>query len=171
MYRACVRIALYYSVYISMIIQTLRLSKERTPTRNGLSFCLIYRIIPALTIQFVVGRYVHPVVCIDYVSIANRPYLPRPATTHWDILCDGFFMSVVTSDLILAKVRLPRRSSYPRLPLFNFFFCCFPSNCRWLRGICIRGLLSSLCFRSSTISRPFRYDRRPERALSALFLT
>lgn len=49
-------VALYYLVYFSFIVQALLLSKEHYSTRNGLVFCLLYRVIPALTIQFVVGR-------------------------------------------------------------------------------------------------------------------
>lgn len=86
---------LYYLVYFSFIVQALLLPKEHYSTRNGLVFCLLYRVIPALTIQFVVGR---------------------ARSTHWDIICDGIFMSVVTSDLILAT--MAKRELHPWVVVF-----------------------------------------------------
>jgi hypothetical protein len=72
--------ALYYLVYFSFIVQALLLPKEHYSTRNGLVFCLLYRVIPALTIQFVVGRYL--ALALNTRSTHTHMRMHVPHRTH-----------------------------------------------------------------------------------------
>lgn len=74
----------YYVLFVSSILQSLALShKQHGWTKFGLILSLCMRLVPALLFQAHVQ--------------------PEPVTVT-DILCEGFFMSVLTCDIILAKM-------------------------------------------------------------------
>ncbi|KAF4723876.1 hypothetical protein FOZ63_001225, partial [Perkinsus olseni] len=71
----------YYAFLIALIIRVVVI-KENPATRNILLFCLLYRTVPSLL--FVLG-------------ITN-------STSLESIICDGLFMSIVTTDLVVARM-------------------------------------------------------------------
>ncbi|KAF4655143.1 hypothetical protein FOL46_008378 [Perkinsus olseni] len=71
----------YYAFLIALIIRVVVI-KENPATRNILLFCLLYRTVPSLL--FVLG-------------ITN-------STSLESIICDGLFMSIVTADLVVARM-------------------------------------------------------------------
>lgn len=72
----------YYSMYILAVTKTLSLQKPHGWSRFGLSTSLLMRIVPAILIHFGVESQIKVV----------------------DVVCDGFFMAVLTSDVTLAKM-------------------------------------------------------------------
>jgi cytidyltransferase-like protein len=87
-------LTLYYGIYFISIIKIVMLPAAHSSTRNGLIFCLLYRAFPGIVIHFI----------------------GRTPTTHWDIICDGTFLAVISSDLILAK--MAKRELHPWIVLF-----------------------------------------------------
>lgn len=73
----------YYSIYLVAVIKTLLLREPHGWSRFGLSASLLMRVIPALLFQVVVP--------FTQVGVA-------------DVICDGLFMAVLTSDVMLAKM-------------------------------------------------------------------
>ncbi|KAL7536293.1 hypothetical protein ACHAXR_007056 [Thalassiosira sp. AJA248-18] len=77
---------LYASMYIMALVKTLLLKKEHNWSRFGIIFCLTMRLIPAVFLRW--GVY--------------------PATTYEltavDVVVDGLFLAVLTSDVTLAKM-------------------------------------------------------------------
>mmetsp|Transcript_18878 Transcript_18878/g.35747 ORF Transcript_18878/g.35747 Transcript_18878/m.35747 type:complete len:555 (-) Transcript_18878:451-2115(-) len=76
---------LYACMYITALIKTLLLKKEHNWSRFGIIFCLTMRLIPAVFLRW--GVY--------------------PATydmTAVDVVVDGLFLAVLTSDVTLAKM-------------------------------------------------------------------
>jgi len=90
-----VSLTLYYSIQIYTLIQIWQLPKEHSGTRNGLVFCLLYRNFPSAFIYF---------------SVGSSP------TTIYTIICDGLFTTVLTSDMILAK--MAHRPLHPWVVVF-----------------------------------------------------
>jgi len=74
--------AVYYAMYVLAVTKTLLLKKPRGWSRFGLSASLLMRIVPAILIHFGVASEIKTV----------------------DVVCDGFFMAVLTSDVTLAKM-------------------------------------------------------------------
>ncbi|KAL3790315.1 hypothetical protein HJC23_002941 [Cyclotella cryptica] len=75
----------YYSMYITAFVKTLLLKKEHNWSRFGIIFCLMMRFIPAVFLRW--GVY--------------------PSTydlTAVDVVVDGLFLAVLTSDVTLAKM-------------------------------------------------------------------
>eukprot|EP01103_Thecamoeba_quadrilineata_P010313 TRINITY_DN2186_c0_g1_i2.p1 TRINITY_DN2186_c0_g1~~TRINITY_DN2186_c0_g1_i2.p1 ORF type:complete len:408 (-),score=38.68 TRINITY_DN2186_c0_g1_i2:490-1713(-) len=81
----------YYALFIYSIIQTFTLPFS---SRNGMTVCLMYRVIPATLI---------------WLGVASEKSL-------LDIICDGLFMSILTSDMILA--RMAKRDLHQWVVLF-----------------------------------------------------
>lgn len=73
----------YYAVFVAAIVQALRLGQHHGWTRFGLTASLLMRFVPALLLQW------------DVLSFP---------LSVMDVICDGFFLSVLTSDLVLAKM-------------------------------------------------------------------
>lgn len=76
---------LYASMYLTALVKTLLLKKDHNWSRFGIIFCLTMRLIPAVFIRW--GFY--------------------PATnglTAVDVVVDGLFLAVLTSDVTLAKM-------------------------------------------------------------------
>lgn len=78
----------YYALYVTALIKTLNLGKEHGWSRFGLSVCLLMRVLPAILIR--VSQWTGDVTI--------------PELTVRDVLCDGFFMALLTSDVTLAKM-------------------------------------------------------------------
>jgi len=76
-------VSLYSAVFVYSLIQALLLPTKHSSTRNGLIFCLIYRVFPAVVLHQSVG-----------IS----------STTIWDVIVDGVFMSVLTTDITVSKM-------------------------------------------------------------------
>lgn len=74
--------ALYYLMYVLAVTKTLLLKEPHGWSRFGLSVCLLMRIVPAILLHFGVESSLKVV----------------------DVVCDGFFMAVLTSDVTLAKM-------------------------------------------------------------------
>jgi cytidyltransferase-like protein len=73
----------YYSLYVVAVVKCLSLKKPHGWSRFGLSASLLMRSIPAVFLHFGVSAF-------DLKTV--------------DVICDGFFMAVLTSDVTLAKM-------------------------------------------------------------------
>lgn len=84
---------LYYTMYLIAVARTLLLSQPHGWSRFGLSASLLMRLIPAV-LYFQVG------------NSNNDSVVDNVATTVGtaDVICDGLFMAVLTSDVTLAKM-------------------------------------------------------------------
>lgn len=95
---------IYYTLLIYTILKVVFLPLKHYSTRNGMLFCLLIRYFPALLIQL---------------------NLLTSDLSEFEIICDGLFMSILTSDLILAK--MAQRDLHPwvvvfaMISLFNSF--------------------------------------------------
>mmetsp|Transcript_8944 Transcript_8944/g.12959 ORF Transcript_8944/g.12959 Transcript_8944/m.12959 type:complete len:335 (+) Transcript_8944:771-1775(+) len=76
-------ITIYYGMYLTAVMKSLSLRKPHGWSRFGLSTSLLMRFIPAVFMHFGV---------------------PGFSITVLDVICDGFFMAVLTSDITLAKM-------------------------------------------------------------------
>jgi hypothetical protein len=76
---------LYYMIFIRALLTAIFLPSKHYISRNGVVLCLFYRLIPAIIMQLVTGKS----------SIQVNPL---------SVVCDGVFMSIITSDLILSKM-------------------------------------------------------------------
>lgn len=74
---------IYYGMYITAVIKTLMLRKPHGWSRFGLSASLLMRFLPAIFLRLSVTHYDLSVL---------------------DVICDGLFMAVLTSDITLAKM-------------------------------------------------------------------
>eukprot|EP01103_Thecamoeba_quadrilineata_P006136 TRINITY_DN15861_c0_g1_i1.p1 TRINITY_DN15861_c0_g1~~TRINITY_DN15861_c0_g1_i1.p1 ORF type:complete len:495 (+),score=67.58 TRINITY_DN15861_c0_g1_i1:183-1667(+) len=81
----------YYSLFIYSIIQTISLPFS---SRNGMAVCLMYRAIPA---------------ALFWLGLSSQK-------TLLDIICDGLFMSILTTDMIVAK--MAKRDLHPWVVIF-----------------------------------------------------
>ena len=79
----------YYSLYIVAVVKCLMLTKPHGWSRFGLSASLLMRSIPAVFLHYGVSAF-------DLKTV--------------DVICDGFFMAVLTSDVTLAKDGRPGNS-------------------------------------------------------------
>jgi len=74
---------IYYAMYVTAVIKSLMLRQEHGWSRFGVSASLLMRCLPAVCFHF---------------------GLPSYSITMMDVICDGLFMSVLTSDITLAKM-------------------------------------------------------------------
>ena len=72
----------YYIMYATSIIKVMILPKEHAWSRFGISTALLMRLAPAV------------------IVFLNIPY----SQNIKDVICDGFFMAILTSDITLAKM-------------------------------------------------------------------
>ena len=72
----------YYAMYLLAVVKTLLLKHPHGWSRFGLSTSLLMRIVPAILIHFGLESEINVI----------------------DVICDGFFMAVLTSDVTLAKM-------------------------------------------------------------------
>jgi choline-phosphate cytidylyltransferase len=87
----------YYAIYIVAVLKSLLLKSPHGWSRFGLSASLLMRVIPALLFQF-----------------TNT----RQSLGMGDVICDGIFMAVLTSDVTLAK--MAGRELHPWVVLMSF---------------------------------------------------
>jgi phosphatidylglycerophosphate synthase len=73
----------YYILYIATFYTTLTIHSKNRATRNGLVFCLCYRAVPAV---------------LMWLGLIPGSF------TVLDLISQGLFMAVLTSDIILAKM-------------------------------------------------------------------
>jgi choline-phosphate cytidylyltransferase len=87
----------YYTIYAAAVLKSLSLQKPHGWSRFGLSASLLMRVVPALLFQF-----------------TNT----RQSLGVGDVICDGLFMAVLTSDITLAK--MAGRELHPWVVLMSF---------------------------------------------------
>jgi cytidyltransferase-like protein len=88
--------AIYSIMMVVTFVRLLMFPAKHSSTRNGLIFCLLYRLVPA----GIVTLFDSPVGLVD-------------------ALCDGLFFSIVTCDLIVAK--MAERELHPWILVFAMF--------------------------------------------------
>lgn len=113
---------LYYGLFGSAILQALRLSKQHSWTKVGLILSLLMRLVPALLLQ----------------SSVEYP------VTIGDAVCDGLFLAVLTSDLILAK--MAGRELHPWVIIMSLAAVLSHGIILILVGVYYIGVFSDLCF-------------------------
>lgn len=111
---------LYYALFGASILQALRLSKPWN--RFGLIVSLLMRLVPALLLQSSVEYQV----------------------TTGDAVCDGLFLAVLTSDLILAK--MAGRQLHPWVIVMSLAAVLSHGIILILVGVYYIGVFSDLCF-------------------------
>jgi choline-phosphate cytidylyltransferase len=116
----CMRI-LYYGLLVSSLINSYFLKSGWT--KFGLLTSLSMRLIPALLLHFGME--------------------PSPLTTA-DVICDGLFMSVLTTDIALAK--MAGRELHPWVVLMSLAAVLSHSIILTLVSIYFVGVFSDLCF-------------------------
>jgi len=88
--------AIFYVLIVRALLDAVfTISKEKNATRNGLVFCILYRAGPAL---------------LMWLGIMPGTF------TDLDLICEGLFMSVLNSDIILAK--MAKRDLHPYIVIF-----------------------------------------------------
>mmetsp|Transcript_4231 Transcript_4231/g.8091 ORF Transcript_4231/g.8091 Transcript_4231/m.8091 type:complete len:545 (-) Transcript_4231:152-1786(-) len=97
----------YYGMYITAVIKTLMLGKTHGWTRFGLAASLLMRFLPALIL-----------------AVGTRTQKKLLDLSVLDVICDGFFMAVLTTDVTLAK--MAGREIHPWVVLMSF--CAVVSN-------------------------------------------
>eukprot|EP00741_Cyanophora_paradoxa_P013417 tig00020685_g12956.t1 len=102
-----VRLA-YLLILVHTIIKAVLLKAGQERTRNGLLLCLLYRVVPLLAKRLV----------------------GAPNTTDVEILADGLTLSLITSDLIVAK--MAKRDLHPLIVI-----ACMVSIFNDLGAICL----------------------------------
>jgi cytidyltransferase-like protein len=86
----------YYTIYLVAVLKTLRLQAPHGWSRFGLSASLLMRVIPALL--FHVAASDSSTTTTDGSSSSSYELCIA------DVICDGLFMAVLTSDVTLAKM-------------------------------------------------------------------
>ena len=89
----------YYTVYLLAVLKTLLLKAPHGWSRFGLLTALLMRVMPALFFQLSIQSETAPL-------------------TVADVICDGLFMAVLTSDITLAK--MAGRELHPWVVLMSF---------------------------------------------------
>ena len=87
----------YYIMYVTSIVKCLLLHSEHWWSRFGITTSLLMRLGPAVII---------------YLGI------PYSQTSNMDVISDGFFMSILISDITLAK--MAGRELHPWVVLMSF---------------------------------------------------
>lgn len=85
---------IYYAVVLTVVWRAVNLPAHLAESRNGILFCLAFRVTPAV---------------LFYLGWVQEE-------TLLNVVCDGLFVSVITTDLALAK--MSKRNLHPFLWLF-----------------------------------------------------
>jgi len=109
----------YYGMFAAAVVNSAMLPDDHSWTRFGLLVSLLMRLVPALLLQAVPVNYM-------------------------DIICDGLFMAVLTSDLSLAK--MARRELHPWVVLMSLASVLSYSVILTLVAVYFIGVFSDLCF-------------------------
>lgn len=114
----------YYGMYITAVLKTLMLEKVHGWTRFGLAASLLMRFLPAVILRM--------------GTTQNNFEL-----SFLDVISDGFFMAVLTSDVTLAK--MAGREIHPWVVLMSF--CAVVSNSTILTLVFVYyiGVYADLC--------------------------
>ena len=102
---------MYYTIYILAVTRALLLQKPHGWSRFGLSASLLMRLIPALLFWIDVN---------DDDDVSDSLEQPNSSSVYTvaDVICDGLFMAVLTSDITLAK--MAGRELHPWVVLMSF---------------------------------------------------
>ena len=92
----------YYALFLLAVTKTLLLKNPHEWSRFGLLASLLMRFIPAILYFHSYDDDDDVVVFHDDNDATNM--LDRPIVSMADVICDGLFMAVLTSDLTLAKM-------------------------------------------------------------------
>jgi hypothetical protein len=114
----------YYSMYITAFIKMLLLKKEHSWSRFRIIFCLMMRFIPAVFLRW--GVY--------------------PSTydlTAVDVVVDGLFLAVLTSDVTLAK--MAGREIHPWVVLMSSAAILSHATIIFLVLVCYIAVFADLC--------------------------
>jgi choline-phosphate cytidylyltransferase len=112
----------YYTLFVASVVQALRLQEPHGWTRFGLTSSLMMRLVPALLLQWDVS---FPLIVMD-------------------VVCDGFFLAVLTSDLILAK--MSNRELHAWVVLMSLAAVLSYSTILILVAVYYVAVFSDLCF-------------------------
>ncbi|KAL6068247.1 Choline/ethanolamine phosphotransferase (CEPT) [Balamuthia mandrillaris] len=108
-------LTVYVALNVLVLIETLRLPSSNYATRNGLLFCLIYRaLFPSIALYL--SSSSAPSTTIEELEILPQQLVASSSSYLWPIICDGLFMTVVTSDIILGK--MAKRDLHPWIVVF-----------------------------------------------------
>jgi len=110
---------MYYGLFGAALVHAALLPKQHSWTRFGLLVSLLMRLVPAFLLQAVPVNYM-------------------------DIICDGLFMAVLTSDLSLAK--MSGRELHPWVVLMSLASVLSYSVILTLVAVYFIGVFSDLCF-------------------------
>jgi cytidyltransferase-like protein len=113
---------LYYGIFVAALLQSLNLPSQHGWTRFGLVCSLIMRLVPALLLQ---------------AGVAFPPSV-------FDVVCDGLFLAVLTSDLTLAK--MAGRELHPWVVLMSLAAVLSYTTILTLVAIYYIAVFSDLCF-------------------------
>lgn len=95
----------YYAMYLLAVTKTMLLKKPHGWSRFGLLASLLMRLIPA--ILYFHADDVAQIAAADMIGGIDPTVsaaIDRPIVGMADVICDGLFMAVLTSDLTLAKM-------------------------------------------------------------------
>jgi cytidyltransferase-like protein len=112
----------YYTLFVTAIVQSLRLASPHGWTRFGLTASLLMRLVPALLLQW---------------------HIAFPLNVM-DVICDGFFLAVLTSDVILAK--MADRELHPWVVVMSLAAVLSYSTILVLVAVYYVAVFSDLCF-------------------------
>jgi len=114
----------YYGLFVAAILQSVSLStKKHSFTRLGLLMSLLMRFIPALLLQAGIEPF--------ELSVA-------------DVVCDGLFMSVLTTDVVLAK--MSGRELHPWIVIMSLAAVLSHGVVLTLVSVYFIAIFSDLCF-------------------------
>lgn len=96
----------YYAMYVLAVTRTMLLEKNHGWSRFGLSASLLMRFIPVVLYfhSDVVFRFFAGADNIEGIDSSVSAAGDTPNVSMADVICDGLFMAVLTSDLTLAKM-------------------------------------------------------------------
>jgi choline-phosphate cytidylyltransferase len=100
--------ASYYGLFVAAILQSASLGKQHNFTRFGLLVSLLMRLVPALLLSST---------ATTTTTSDTMVATPVVGVTTMDVICDGLFMAVLTSDLALAK--MAGRQLHPTVVLMS----------------------------------------------------
>jgi cytidyltransferase-like protein len=113
---------LYYGLWVAALVNSsVLLPTQHNFTKFGLLVSLLMRLVPALLLR-----------------------LELPSVTEMDVICDGLFMAVLTSDLVLAK--MAGRELHPWVILMSLAAVLSYSVILTLVAVYFIGVFSDLCF-------------------------
>lgn len=115
----------YYAMYATAVLKTLMLEKVHGWTKFGLSACLLMRFLPAVILR------------VGTTTQSNFEL------TVLDVISDGFFMALLTTDVTLAK--MAGREIHPWVVLMSFCAVVSSSTILTLVFVYYTAVFADLC--------------------------